>query len=1027
MIRIADLQPTVFLRQAARGLEQRLLLGLRNEGPAAAAGVRVRVGPWAREAALGEIPPGDSWHDLFVPEERNGRQVWVQVLEAGGAGEPWAGTLPQPRHWRVHVVQLSHHDLGYTSLPSRVLEEQIRWLDEAVTMAADTSRYPEEARFRLVIEQAWSVEHAMLRLPARRAARLARLLQQGRFELTALYGNLITELCGHETLVRALYPAFRLRREYGIPIVSAEHNDIPGFAWGLSEVLCGAGVRLFCPGLPLYYQWGAASFPSFWDEEAVFGRSGLPGAFWWESPSGQRILFWCNNQGCGGDCRGTLPGLARRLAELQQKAYPCDVLRWPVSGGARDNSPYIADYAETIREWNRTWAWPQLVCSTNARFLADFSASMDLTALPVRRGDVPGQDYPVGAISTAAATAANRRNHAELPAAEALAAAASLHARHPYPAGTSATAWRDVLLHDEHTWGHHLPAGPASAASDLEKAAHAWRAAAWAHDAARKAVARLADAVRLDSDGLYLMVFNPLPYERVGRVHAPLRELDNAGSDMVPVPPDQDPARAGYLRGVILNTRWPVHPPPEIVQGRFALVDAAAGAAVPYQILECASPFDPEPFAPQRLGLSGGGRRYGFFEEPLGLRATLCFEAGPVPPLGYRTYRLQPLPSQPAFLSNLTVTRTSLENRHWRLELDPGTGAVRSLTGTADGRQWVDRGAPHAFGVPIVQGPDGGPFPVRCEGTAVAWSGPLGAALRSVFSAHGHPRVEVTVALWAGDPRIEVFVAVLKDPTPLLQTSVAFPFAIPDGRFTCEMPLCVYDPAADRLPGAFVNRLAVQDWVLLRGSSGSVLWGSLDAPIVSLGRLWPPRVSQAHSCVPPPHLDGPPQPRTEPCGGTIYSCLTYNNFGTNFAVSQSGPLLFRYCIQPLNRAPDPEECIRFGAESSTPLQTVFTRREGDRPPGVLPLAASFARVSPPAVRMLTLKAAEDGHGVIVRLWNPTGADVQARVELPGRTLRAVECVTLAEEPSRGHARLADGAAVVRLAPAAVSTLRLTVT
>jgi hypothetical protein len=1025
MASIVEIRPTVFLRHAATGLEQRLQLGLRNEAAPARLGVHLSLGGWEREVALGDVPAGESWHDLFIPETRERDDLAVQLHSAAGAGERQVVSVPRPRHWTVHVVQTSHHDVGYTSLPSQVLKEHDTWLDEAITLAADTRRYPDDARFRLVIEQAWSVEHALRHAPPRRAARLIELMQRGDFELTALYGNLTTELCGHETLIRALYPAFRLRREYGIPIISAEHNDIPGFTWGLADVLLGAGIKLICPGLPLYYNWGGQNLPSFWDEAAVFGQSkGLPGAFWWESPSGQRILFWCNNTGCGGDCRGTLPGLAERLRDLASQGYPHDVLRWPVIGGARDNSPYIRDFADTIRSWNRTWAWPRLVCSTNARFLADFMAHGKLSALPVRRGDVPGQDYPVGATSTAAATAVNRRTHADLPAAEALATAAALHAAHPHPAATIAAAWRDVVLHDEHTWGHHFPCGPTAVASELEKAIHAWRGATWAYDVARKAMARMADAVACDNADLHLVVFNPLPHERSAWVSTPMREIDNAGSDMIPIAPAEDQAGVGFLRGVILNTRWPLHPPAELVAGRFNLVDVSSGAAIPYQIVDLTSPLGPEPYAAQRLGLGAGGRRYGAFESPVGIARTLRFQATAVPGLGYRAYRLVPCVEPPSFAAAVHLAGTVMENCHWRLEVDAQTGFVTSLRGQADGREWIDRNAPHPFGALVVQDPSGAEYRPQCLEVAPAWNGPLGAALRCRFAVHGHPQVELTLALWADEPQIEVTLALLKDPTPVLQASLAFPFALPAGHFTCDTPLCTYDPANDRLPGAFLNRFTVQNWVAVAEGAAGVLWSSLDAPVVSLGRLWPPRVSQAHSCYCPPGLDLPPQAAGELQGGAIYSCVTYNNHGTNFSAMQSGPLLFRYCIRPVTGPLSAATGAAFGVAATTPLQSMFARSGGRGGAGSRPALDGFLRVSEPALQMLAFKPAEDGRGLILRLWNPTPATLATRIELGGKPLQAAEFANLAEEPAAGSVSVRHGAAEVTVAAAAVVTLRL---
>jgi hypothetical protein len=80
----------------------------------------------------------------------------------------------------------------------------------------------------------------------------------------------------------------------------AERNDITGISWGLSQALTEAGIKIFCPGIPLYYNWGGMELQSFWDEETIFGYKG-PGAFWREAPTGKRLLFWCNNSGCEGE------------------------------------------------------------------------------------------------------------------------------------------------------------------------------------------------------------------------------------------------------------------------------------------------------------------------------------------------------------------------------------------------------------------------------------------------------------------------------------------------------------------------------------------------------------------------------------------------------------------------------------------------------------------------------------------------------------------------------------------------------
>jgi hypothetical protein len=64
--------------------------------------------------------------------------------------------MSQLRRREVHLVQLSHHDLGYTDLPSSVWREQDENLALALQYCTETDHYRETSRFRYTVEQAWS-------------------------------------------------------------------------------------------------------------------------------------------------------------------------------------------------------------------------------------------------------------------------------------------------------------------------------------------------------------------------------------------------------------------------------------------------------------------------------------------------------------------------------------------------------------------------------------------------------------------------------------------------------------------------------------------------------------------------------------------------------------------------------------------------------------------------------------------------------------------------------------------------------
>jgi hypothetical protein len=178
------------------------------------------------------------------------------------------------------------HRPGYTDIPSNILREHARHLDQVIEFAATSADWPEAARFTYVIEQAWSALYFLEHRPASAVEQLVRLLRGGQVELTALLGNETAELCGHEELVRLLYPAFRVKRRYGVPVETAELNDIPRGV-GLLR-LAGSGIKYFSPGIKT---------TSVVLKVHPMGRGGraaarVPGAFWWQAQDGQRVLAW---------------------------------------------------------------------------------------------------------------------------------------------------------------------------------------------------------------------------------------------------------------------------------------------------------------------------------------------------------------------------------------------------------------------------------------------------------------------------------------------------------------------------------------------------------------------------------------------------------------------------------------------------------------------------------------------------------------------------------------------------------------
>ncbi len=986
-ITIHDIQDTLFLRKESDGLKQLIDVSIHSSFPKSVHGImRLNFAGQKLDWELSNINTGQSIHKVFIPELTDTANLEVR-LEVGGTMMDCKKILLTPsKHWQVHIVQLSHHDLGYTGLPSNVLSKHARYLDKAIDMAEVTESYPDDAKFRLTIEQAWSVNYFLKKASPERAEKLIKLMQSGQFELTALFGNMITELCGHESLIRTLYPSYRIKKKYNIPIISAEHNDITGISWGLCRLLTDMDIKIFCPGLPLYYDWAeGVKYQSFWNQKAVFGYDNAPGAFWWEAATGKRLLFWCNNSGCGGSTDPSLPGLEEALKNLETKNYQSSVFRWPVHGGDRDNSPYTANFANTIKNWNEKWAFPHLICSTNARFYEEFSKT-DLSRLPVHRGELPGQDYPVGATSTARTTALNRNNHQSLLSAEKLAIVASELTDYEHQSYEIEQAYENTLCFEEHVWGHTFSHGPAMDGAEAEKSLSPYRTAAYAHDVIQKSAANIADNIRKDEEGIYLVVFNALSQGRSDVLRIPMREFENSEIVM-----END---NGILRGKAIagrKDRGHLPLPEEFINGNFEIVDTDSQKAIPYQIIEISAD-DTIPYAGQRVGLAAGRKEY--FNYPAGLNLDLCFYAKNIPAMGYKTYYLRPAKNTKCNIPKANRNATNyIENEFYRISINQKSSEI-AIFDKKSNKNMLDSEAFHKFGDVIARNPvTDFEENILFDGQSKILAGEIYSSIKRRGAVFGHPSILQTLTLYKDVKRVDFDIRILKDSTPLRDVHVAFPFAVSTPKFSYEGTLNILRPIEDFLPEAYSDRLAIQNWVTISNDKYSILWCSHDAPLVSMSELWPGYISPAHSCVQSKKLLHPPLKKEDFKTGWIYSNIFNNNFCTNFSITQSGEYLFRYSFttQPVLSV---EQAMCLGTEILTPVEHIFTSSDYQ---SNLPLKQSFIEIENDKVVLLNCKKADDDSGIVMRFWNVSDEKVNTTIHCSFTKIKNVYMINHAEE------------------------------
>lgn len=961
-LRLVAIEPTVLLARENDILLQVAEVVVENTEGAAQAVLEVRPdsGP-LRTTPLGTVKPGKASFQVQVPSVSSPAPVEF-ILKVGATVQDRRTITWQPqRRWEVCLVPISHHDLGYTQPIEEVLGRYEAFYDAVLRFCQETDDWPEEAKFRYTAEGAWSIDHYLRHRPKEVVDKLAKYVREGRIEIPALVGNEVTNLCDHEELIRLMYPSLRIKRQLGATICTGSITDIPGLSWGLPTVLSGAGAKYFFAGLPTYFEWGRSDIHTFWDEAAIL-RHGRPDAFRWEGPDGQSVLvFYQGSYGCWspGSYEAIWEHLPGTLAAIQKAGCPLSVMRYGCSG-CGDNTPPDLSVSRAAREWNAKWAYPKLIVATNTMFFERLEKQCG--DVRVFRGELPDTDYVVGATSTAEETGINRLTHRRLHAAEALSTIAHVLAGHSYPAGLLSDAYDNAMLYDEHTWGMAHQVGRVQDWNWSDKSRYAYKAAGLSESVLDAALHALSERIGLEDDGPHVVVFNPLSFRRTDVVRLPAA------------------AGQGYHRIEV------VAPPAEGSQGLVELVDLETGKRVPGQMVEIGSPQAPAPYAAQRYA-RGRFHRAELFE--------LVFVAEDVPPMGYKTYRVVPPAAGQAPASSLVVGDGTVENRFYKITLDAKTGALKSLYDKLRSREIVDSQAPHQMNQLVVKSVPSGKLQTP-EGVHIHQgpAGPVCASLVVSGQAFGCPQVIQQIVLYDNLPRIELANRVLKDSTPLVELYFAFPFKMDKPEFRFEGAHSVIQPLVDQFPGSNSNYYTVQHWAdVSDGQSGATL-SAVESHLMEFGGLWPNYCSQAHHGLTAPDFGRPFVTRDELTNGSIYAFVLASNFRTNFPPLRQGDLLFRYAIGTHQGGWKEGRAPEFGWGVCHPLLPVALKGKKS---GSLGKTMSFCQVEPANVFLLTLKQAEDGDGILLRLIETTGQAATANVTLPHVTITKAFRANLVEE------------------------------
>ena len=389
--------------------------------------------------------------------------------------------LPPVRQWTIYGIKSAHSDLGLHRSNYAQRKGTVRRLEMAKDIFdADRRTDSDPAAFRYVQEGWWGWFNFLADRGEKRArADFADLIRRGRFDIGLSLCGSTTHIFGYEELARSIYPLRELRAKWGIAGHTSQLVDNPGVSCAVIDTYADAGIE------------NLAAWPNGWVLEILdSGRSSNrvrihsapgtdhPPVFWWEAPSGNRLLVWTGSHYIGGAQFGLATAFIDQLSHPQpekaelpspnwrpdlermeratagtlaylEKSVPYDVWLFP---DYHDDDLPSTRLADAFAQWNEKWATPTFrtvgrLDEPFERLRAQFAVD-----IPVVRGDIScawDRTLPAAAELLADKLAADRL----LPLAEARATVAAVKHGAAYPHDDLAHGYEALLLNDDHSYG----------------------------------------------------------------------------------------------------------------------------------------------------------------------------------------------------------------------------------------------------------------------------------------------------------------------------------------------------------------------------------------------------------------------------------------------------------------------------------------------------------------------------------------------------------------------------------------------
>lgn len=878
--------PAVY--KSDKGLMQRVWVTVDHEGKAASATLRL-----GNQSQRVKLEAGENRFFFEVPEVSSAQSLLLTVTRGKEELAAETVTIEPVRHWRMNLVQHTHTDIGYTRSQMEILAEHLRYIDYALDYCDATDDYPDAAKFRWTCEISWAVSEYLKCRPAEQIARLKQRVKEGRIELATMYLN-FDELPDEQTLAASLAPLKQFR-EAGMRAELAMQDDVNGIGWCFSEYFADAGVK--------YLNMGTHGHRAL----ICFDK---PTVFWWQSPSGKKVLAYRAEHYNQGNFFGVHTDdfgqfetrVFEYLGQLEAKDYPYDICAAQHSGYFTDNAPPSTKSCEMVRRWNEKYEWPKLRTAVATEFIKTVESDY-ADRIQTIRGAWPDW-WTDGFASGAREAAVSRITHSNIIANQAgLSFAKMLGAELPEGMNERIDGINNALLfYDEHTFGYSEsvrdPYGLETWEQRSLKQSYAWEAYRYAGLLGENTMGLLQSFVP-KANVPSIAVFNTLNWSYSGIAKV-------------------------YIDHQILPK-----------EKAFRIVDEA-GHEIPAQ--------------------AGESRSDGTY---------WCLYVKDVPALGYARYRVEVLDEpRPAVVADDKLADKRVENEWYTIDFDPSRGTIHQLYDKALGKPLLSADAEWKMGEFIYEIIDSrhpmekytAPQFLRRRPERIRFEryekGPIWDTYRfrgETVAGREPNNLMVEYRVYNVEKKIEVVYRLRKkavtDPEAIY---IAFPYEVEAGKIHLDVPGGNIEAGVDQIPGSSNDWYTVQNFATARSERSQVVMGSPEIPLMQFGAINTGRYEAG----------------AVPQSTNMYSWPMNNYWVTNFNADQMGELQWSYFITS-STDNSIGYATRFAWENRIPFLTRVLQAD-ERSTAGFP-AASLLKIVPQNLLLVNMRPVEGERAVMLQL------------------------------------------------------------